>query len=113
MPQTLQPTFPEALKLMRERAGFTQVQLAKYLELSRNTLARYEDGVTVPKWKDVQSWAQICDHDPQLLRELWVETRESGCLYGSASDQLALFDAPPARNQRGQFGAAAELDEAA
>jgi len=108
MTSTLQLNLAEALRLMRERAGFSQSQLAGYLELSRNTVARYEDGATTPKWKDVDSWARICDHDPQIVRDLWETAREFGCLYGSSPDQLALFDGPAARQaartDRGKFG---------
>jgi transcriptional regulator with XRE-family HTH domain len=82
MTTTLQLTLGEALRLMRERAGFNQAQLGTYLELSRNTVARYEDGATTPKWKDVKAWAEICDHDPQIVHELWEVTRQSGCTYG-------------------------------
>ncbi len=84
MTQTLQLTLSEALRLMRERAGFTQTQIAGYLELSRNTVSRYEDGITTPKWKDVDAWARICDHDPQIVRQLWDDARRFGCISGSA-----------------------------
>lgn len=94
MTSTLQLTLSEALRLMRERAGFTQAQLAGYLELSRNTVARYEDGITTPKWKDVDAWARICDHDPQIVRQMWESSRESGWIYGRSSwEQLSLGDA--------------------
>ena len=79
MTQTLELTLAEALRLMRERAGFTQTQLASYLELSRNTVSRYEDAITTPKWKDVDAWARICDHDPHIVRQLWDDARKSGC----------------------------------
>lgn len=92
MNTTLQLTLPEALRLMRERSGFTQAQLAQYLELSRNTVARYEDGVTTPKWKDVDAWARICDHDPQIVRQLWNDTRRFGCNYGCDPPQGAMFE---------------------
>jgi transcriptional regulator with XRE-family HTH domain len=82
MTTTLQLTLGEALRLMRERAGFNQAQLGDYLELSRNTVNRYESGATQPKWKDVKSWAEICDHDPQIVRELWELGLKSGCIYG-------------------------------
>ena len=94
MNTTLQLTLPEALRLMRERSGFTQAQLAEYLELSRNTVARYEDGITTPKWKDVDAWARICDHDPQIVRQLWDDTRRFGCIHGSPPPPDGRYEQP-------------------
>ena len=88
MTSTLHLTLGESLRLMRERAGFSQAQLAGYLEIGRTSVIRYEADIAAPKWKDAATWASICDHDPQILRELWVETVESGCIY----DQGSLFD---------------------
>lgn len=117
MTVTMTLTLGETLRLMRERAGFSQTQLAKYLEIGRTSVIRYEADIALPKWKDTQEWARLCDHDPETLRAAWVDASMSGCIHGSTSAQLALFDATSARdearNQRGQFGAAAELDEAA
>jgi DNA-binding XRE family transcriptional regulator len=80
---TVQLTLGETLRLMRERAGFSQSQLAKYLEIGRTSVIRYEADTALPKWKDVQAWATICDHDADTLREAWVATSMSGCIYGS------------------------------
>lgn len=88
MTSTLQLTLGESLRLMRERAGFSQAQLAGYLELGRTSVIRYEADRAVPRWRDVELWAQVCDHDPQIVRHLWVAARESGCIY----DQRSLFD---------------------
>jgi DNA-binding XRE family transcriptional regulator len=79
---TVQLTLGETLRLMRERAGFSQSQLAKYLEIGRTSVIRYEADTALPKWKDVQAWATICDHDADTLREAWVATSMSGCIYG-------------------------------
>lgn len=91
MTHTLELTLGEALRLMRERAGFSQAQIAGFLELSRNTVSRYEDGRFTPKWKDVDSWARICDHDPQVVRQLWEDSREFGCIHGSAPPHCAPY----------------------
>lgn len=88
MTSTLQLTLGESLRLMRERAGFSQAQLAGYLELGRTSVIRYEADRAVPRWRDVELWAQVCDHDPQIVRQLWRDARESGCIYGT---QVSLF----------------------
>lgn len=80
---TVELTLGETLRLMRERAGFSQTQLAKYLEIGRTSVIRYESDVALPKWKDAQAWAVICDHDPDTLREAWIASSMSGCTYGS------------------------------
>jgi transcriptional regulator with XRE-family HTH domain len=79
---TVQLTLGETLRLMRERAGFSQSQLAKFLEIGRTSVIRYEADIALPKWKDVQAWATICDHDADTLREAWVATSMSGCIAG-------------------------------
>jgi transcriptional regulator with XRE-family HTH domain len=75
---TVELTLGETLRLMRERAGFSQTQLAKYLEIGRTSVIRYESDVALPKWKDAQAWAVICDHDPDTLREAWIASSMSG-----------------------------------
>jgi transcriptional regulator with XRE-family HTH domain len=80
---TVQLTLGETLRLMRERAGFSQSQLAKFLEIGRTSVIRYEADISLPKWKDVQAWATICDHDADTLREAWIATSMSGCIHGS------------------------------
>lgn len=94
MTSTLQLTLGETLRLMRERAGFSQTQLAGYLEIGRTSVIRYEADTAVPKWKDVDAWARICDHDPQVVRQMWDAARKSGWIYGRSSwEQLSLADA--------------------
>lgn len=92
MTSTLQLTLGETLRLMRERAGFSQTQLAGYLEIGRTSVIRYEADTAVPKWKDVSTWAQLCDHDPQIVRQLWVAAVESGCIHGSLPRYGGRFD---------------------
>jgi transcriptional regulator with XRE-family HTH domain len=82
MTETLTLSLGESLRIMRERAGFSQTQLAGYLELGRTSIIRYEADTAVPKWKDVDAWCRICDHDPQIVRELWESRRLFGCTPG-------------------------------
>ena len=96
---TMNLTLGETLRLMRERAGFSQTQLAKYLEIGRTSVIRYEADIALPKWKDAQAWATICDHDPQTLREAWIVSSMSGCIYAP--------ELPFGRDVRGRFGEAA------
>jgi len=45
------------LKELREEKGLTQVQLAKELGFSQNTISQYESGVTEP---NIQTIKKIC-----------------------------------------------------
>jgi transcriptional regulator with XRE-family HTH domain len=104
MTTTLTLTLGETLRVMRERAGFKQTDLARYLELGRTTVIRYEADLGLPKWKDIERWALICDHDPQIVRELWELRLKSGCIY----EALSLFEVPDVgdvafRDDRGRY----------
>lgn len=78
---TLELTLGEALKVVRERAGLTQKDMADRLELGRNTVARYESAHTTPRWRDVVAWAEEVGEDPTIFRAYWDEARRSGWLY--------------------------------
>jgi transcriptional regulator with XRE-family HTH domain len=96
-------TLGEILKIMRERAGLTQRQLGDMLEISRNTVNRYESGAT-PRWRDVVAWALECEHSPDIARDAWEAARESGCIY----EALSLFEVPDVgdvafRDDRGRY----------
>jgi DNA-binding XRE family transcriptional regulator len=75
---TLQLTLGETLRLMRERAGYNQRQLADMIELSRNSVVNYENDIHTPKWMVVAAWAQACGFDPAVSRESWEIARLSG-----------------------------------
>lgn len=51
-------TFHEKLKYARENAGYSQEIVAKYLHISRSTLANYELGIRKP---NLDTLAMICD----------------------------------------------------
>ena len=40
--------FPDILKELREKKGFTQEQLAAVLHLSKNAISHYEKGINSP-----------------------------------------------------------------
>lgn len=51
------------LRIAREHAELTQVQLAALLHLNPATIASYESGRTVPPHPTVMAWAQACGVD--------------------------------------------------
>lgn len=87
---TVELTLGETLRLWRERTGFSQSELAKYLKIGRTTVIRYENDLALPKWPVTKLWAEICDQDPETVREAWVERSMFGCIYGPAPDYVQL-----------------------
>lgn len=64
-------TFSELLKQFRARNGFSQQVLATYLKIHRNTLARWENGDSLPKQR----------YDVEMLADaLWLGTTEREAL---------------------------------
>ncbi len=81
----------ENLKFIRERRGMTQEQLAEKLEVTRITVARYENG---SRWPDREMLVRIsevlsCSVD-ELLGTSSAATDEIGeALKGLSADKLA------------------------
>ena len=50
--------FPEILKELREKKGFTQKQLAEALYLSKTTISQYENGTHTPS---IESFIKLAD----------------------------------------------------
>ena len=87
MTRTLTPTLGELLKLVRERSDLTQLQLGEAIDVGRTSVIRYEQGDSLPKWKDVLLWVEECNKTSALpvdaveLRDAWEAAkaaRESG-----------------------------------
>lgn len=53
--------FPEILRELREKKGFTQQQLADTLHLSKNAVSHYEKGINMPNLDTIQKIADIFD----------------------------------------------------
>jgi transcriptional regulator with XRE-family HTH domain len=75
---TIDLTLGEALKVVRERGHLTQKEMADRLEIGRNTVVRYESGLTVPRWRDVEAWAEEAGQPAHSLRYYWEVARGLG-----------------------------------
>ncbi len=53
--------FPEILRELREKKGFTQEQLAPALHLSKKSISHYEKGINSPNIDTLQTIADIFD----------------------------------------------------
>jgi transcriptional regulator with XRE-family HTH domain len=60
-------TLTDRLKKARERAGFTQVEMARELGIGRSTVAAYESGKNATPRKIVLAWAMITSVPPGWL----------------------------------------------
>ncbi len=53
--------FPEILKELREKRGFTQEQLAAILNLTKNAISHYEKNINSPNIDTIQKIADVFD----------------------------------------------------
>lgn len=53
--------FPEILKELREKKGFTQEQLASMLNLTKNAISHYEKNINSPNIDTIQKIADVFD----------------------------------------------------
>ena len=67
------------LTVSREDAGYTQPELARVIDSSRNTVSNYERGSVAPKRQTLMAWALATGVDFH-----WLETGEAP---GSGPDQ--------------------------
>jgi transcriptional regulator with XRE-family HTH domain len=55
----MKSSFPERLKMLREKAGWTQEELAKKIKVSDATINRYEKGTRRPDMDILELFADI------------------------------------------------------
>lgn len=60
-------SFPDRLKLLREKAGMTQEELADKLGVSKGTIGNYETGTRVPKPEKMEAIADLFNVDFDYL----------------------------------------------
>lgn len=53
--------FPETLKMLREKRGYSQKQLADVLHVSKNSVSHYELGICMPSIDVIINMADIFD----------------------------------------------------
>jgi DNA-binding XRE family transcriptional regulator len=65
----------ETLRKLRERARYTQEQLADYLGITAATISKIENGHRVPDALTYENWVYICIHPPKRY-EFYYEGRQ-------------------------------------
>jgi transcriptional regulator with XRE-family HTH domain len=58
---SMQETFADRLRALREQAGVSQYRLAFWTGLPRQTLSRLEQGAVQPSWATVQALAKALE----------------------------------------------------
>jgi len=77
--------FPENLQFIRSRAGVTQEQLAEQLEVSRQTVSKWESGASFP---EMDTLLRICD-----LYDINLDTLLRGSVEAASVEDSAGYDA--------------------
>lgn len=77
--------FPENLQFIRSRAGFTQEQLAEQLEVSRQTVSKWESGASFP---EMDTLLRICH-----LYDTNLDTLLRGSVEAASVEDSAGYDA--------------------
>lgn len=67
----------ENIKALRKSKGFTQDELANRLNVVRQTVSKWEKGISVPDAEMLQKIAEIFDTDVSLLLGNSIEMTES------------------------------------
>lgn len=48
-----------SIRMFRERAGLTQLQLAEKVNISLDSVRRYENGEREPRWSDISAMCEV------------------------------------------------------
>jgi len=62
------------IKQMRTAAGYSQVELARSLNIAQNTLSGYETGFSMPNFDMVEQIAALCEFELIFLDKNNMET---------------------------------------
>ncbi len=76
--------FPENLQFIRSRAGITQEQLAEQLEVSRQTVSKWESGASFP---EMDTLLRICD-----LYDTNLDTLLRGSMEAASVEDTVGYD---------------------
>lgn len=69
--------FCDKFKKLRLKNDYTQAELAKKLNVSQPTVASWEAGKRIPKWKNIKKIAEIFNVSPESLIDEMEEKPEN------------------------------------
>ncbi len=92
--------YQNKLKKIRKEKFISQTALAKLMNCSRKTIARWEFGVTVPKVNDVYKLAKALDISPELISDLSPKIEKSNVKISSLINSILSNNEPENKPQQ-------------
>lgn len=83
-------TFPERLKNIMQKQGWTNYSLAKELGISKSTITNYLTGVTEPKFKKLSALSKALNVDANWLIGREVQTGEPAPHYKADNNPMGV-----------------------
>lgn len=86
-------SLPENLQFLRKQKNITQEQLAEQLEVSRQSVSKWESGQSFPEMEKLLQISSMfhCSMDALLQGDVSKEFAEDGCGYNRAYDQFSRW----------------------
>lgn len=83
--------FTENLRLLREKDGMTQEQLAEQMDVSRQTISKWESGASMPELEKLVQLTELfgCTMDGLLKGNLNLDSQKESQLYDSHGNWVA------------------------
>ena len=83
--------FTENLRALREKDGITQEQLAERMEVSRQTISKWESGASMPEMEKLVQLTEMfgCTMDGLLKGNLCLDTEKESQLYDKHGNWVA------------------------
>lgn len=87
--------FTENLRALREKKGMTQEQLAEQMEVSRQTVSKWESGVSLPEMEKMIQLTELfgCTMDGLLKGNMKQEDQDEAGLYEAHGNRVAAMGA--------------------
>ena len=83
--------FCEKFKKLRLKNDYTQAELAKKLNVSQPTVASWEAGKRIPKWKNIKKIAEIFNVSPESLIDEMEEKPENETVFATRENIADLI----------------------
>jgi len=83
--------FCDKFKKLRLKNDYTQAELAKKLNVSQPTVASWEAGKRIPKWKNIKKIAEIFNVSPESLIDEMEEKPENETVFATRENIADLI----------------------
>ena len=83
--------FCDKFKKLRLKNDYTQAELAKKLNVSQPTIASWEAGKRIPKWKSIKKIAEIFNVSPESLINETEEKTETETVFATRENIADLI----------------------